>query len=244
LSLAKGDLVARRPIRICASLACADWLHLEQDLRALESAGVDYLHIDVMDGLFVPNLALSPDLMRIVGGATSLPMDVHLMIEKPERYLQTFVQAGAKTLLVHQEASLHLQRTLVAIRQLGARPGVALNPATPLETLSYVLEDIDLLLIMTVNPGFVGQRLVPATLRKIEDARRMVKQRGLAVDIEVDGNVSWENATKMVRAGANWLVGGTSSIFAPGVKITEGTSRLRQVAQQAWAETGADPYRP
>ncbi len=232
--------MSRRAIRICASLACADWLHLEQDLRALERAQVDYLHIDVMDALFVPNLALSPDLMRIVGRATSLPMDVHLMIEKPERYLETFVQAGAKTLVVHQEASVHLQRTLAAIRQLGVRPGVALNPATSLETLEYVLEDIDLLLIMTVNPGFVGQRLVPATLRKIGDARRMVEERELAVDIEVDGNVSWENATKMVRAGANWLVGGTSSIFAPGVTIAEGSSRLRQVAQQAWAASGAN----
>jgi ribulose-phosphate 3-epimerase len=233
MSTAQARGASRRPIRICASLACADWLHLEQDLRALENAQVDYLHIDVMDGLFVPNLALNPDLMRIVGRATSLPMDVHLMIEKPERYLETFVQAGAQTLVVHQEASIHLNRTLAAIRQLGAHPGVALNPATPLETLNYVLDDMDLLLIMTVNPGFVGQKLVPATLRKIEDARRMIERRGLAVDIQVDGNVSLEHAAKMVRAGANWLVGGTSSIFAPGVTISEGVSRLRDVAKRA-----------
>lgn len=220
-----------RAIRICASLICADWLHLEQDLHALESAGVDYLHIDVMDGLFVPNMALCPDLMRVAGRATSLPMDVHLMIEKPERYLETFVQAGAKVLVVHQEACLHLQRTLAAIRALGARPGVALNPATPLETLNYVLEDIDLLLLMTVNPGFVGQKMVPATLRKVEDARGMIERRGLAIDIQVDGNVSLENSAKMVRAGANWLVGGTSSLFAPGVNIDEAVRQLRHAAQ-------------
>ncbi len=233
MSTVQAQSASRRLIRICASLACADWLHLEQDLRALENARVDYLHIDVMDGLFVPNLALSPDLMRIVGRATSLPMDVHLMIEKPERYLETFVQAGAQTLVVHQEASIHLNRTLAAIRQLGARPGVALNPSTSLEALNYVLEDMDLLLIMTVNPGFVGQKLVPATLRKIEDARQLIERRGLAVDIQVDGNVSLENAAKMVRAGANWLVGGTSSIFAPGLTIEEGVSRLRYVAERA-----------
>ena len=235
MSISMGDTTSHRALCICASLICADWLHLEQDLRALENARVDYLHIDVMDGLFVPNMALCPDLMRVIGRATSLPMDVHLMIEKPERYLDTFVRSGAKVLVVHQEACTHLQRTLAAIRQLGARPGVALNPATPLETLNYVLKDIDLLLIMTVNPGFVGQKMIPATLRKIEDARRIIERRGLAVDIQVDGNVSLENAAKMVRAGANWLVGGTSSIFAPGVTISEGISRLRHAAEQARA---------
>jgi ribulose-phosphate 3-epimerase len=242
--LVNQDIVSQPAIRICASLACADWLHLEQDLRALENAQVDYLHVDVMDGLFVPNLALSPDLMRIVGRATSLPMDVHLMIEKPERYLETFVRAGAKILVVHQEATVHLQRTLAAIRQLGARPGVALNPATPLETLDYILEDVDLLLIMTVNPGFVGQKLVLATLRKIEDARRMIERRGLALDIQVDGNVSLENATRMVRAGANWLVGGTSSIFAPGITIAEGVGRLRHIAEKALADASSGHQDP
>jgi len=141
--------------------------------------------------------------------------------------------------VVHQEASTHLQRTLSVIRQLGARPGVALNPATPVETLDYVLEDIDLLLIMTVNPGFVSQKLVPATLRKIEHAHHLIEQRGLAIDIQVDGNVSWENAAKMVRAGANWLVGGTSSIFAPGLAVTDGVSRLRSIAEQALSSAGA-----
>jgi ribulose-phosphate 3-epimerase len=214
-------------------LACADFLHLERDVQALDAAGVDYIHIDVMDGRFVPNLALSPDIMRTVRRATQTPMDVHLMIVEPERYLETFVQAGADVLVVHQEATVHLQRTLARIRSLGAHAGVALNPATSLHTLEYVMGDIDLLLIMTVNPGYVGQELVPATLRKIADARAMFERRGLAVDIQVDGNVSFARAPDMIRAGANYLVGGTSSVFAKGVTISEGVSRLRCVAREA-----------
>lgn len=221
------------PIVLCASLACADYLHLERDLRALEEAGVDYLHIDVMDGTFVPNLALGTDLLRAVKAATRIPLDVHLMIERPERYLETFAQLGAEILIVHQEASVHLQRTLAAIRQLGVQAGVALNPATPLETLTYVWDDIDLLLIMTVNPGFVGQKLVPSTLRKIRDARTLLNARGLTTPIQVDGNVSFENAALMAAAGANYLVGGTSSLFMPGTTIAESAARLREAARRA-----------
>jgi len=224
------------PIKICASLACADFLHLERDLAALERAGVDYVHIDVMDGCFVPNFCLSPAIMRTVRQVTAMPLDVHLMVEKPERYLETFVEAGAEILVVHQEATLHLQRTLSHIRDLGARPGVALNPATSLHTLDYVLEDIDLLLIMTVNPGFVGQKLVPSTLQKIADARHMLERRGPSTDIQVDGNVSFVNATRMASAGANLFVGGTSSVFQPGITIAEGVQRLRRAAEKGRAE--------
>lgn len=224
--------MSQPPIRICASLACADFLHLERDLVALESAGVDYLHIDVMDGCFVPNFALSPDIMRAARRATTLPLDVHLMVARPERYLETFVEAGAGILVVHQEASVHLQRTLSRIRGLGARAGLALNPATSLHTLDYVLEDIDLLLIMTVNPGFAGQKLVPSALQKIADARSMFDARGLATDIQVDGNVSFANVPHMASAGANFFVGGTSSIFQPGITISEGVRRLRAAAEK------------
>jgi ribulose-phosphate 3-epimerase len=221
------------PIRICASLACADWLHLEHDLLALEAASVDYVHIDVMDGTFVPNYALNMDNMRAVRRVSRLPLDVHLMIEKPERYLEAFVDAGADILVVHEEASPHLQRTLARIESLGARAGVALNVHTPVRNLEYVLENIDLLLIMTVNPGFAGQKLVPSALRKIADARALFDAAGLGVDIEVDGNVSLENAQLMVQAGANYLVGGTSSIFRSNLTIAEGTARLRRAAEIA-----------
>ncbi len=216
------------PITICASLACADYLHLETDLRALEAAGVEYLHIDVMDGTFVPNLALGTDLIRTVKQATTIPLDVHLMIERPERYLETFAKLGAEILTVHLEASLHLQRTLAAIRQLGMRAGVALNPATPLDGLQYVLDDLDLILVMTVNPGFVGQKLVPSTLRKIREARTLVDAHNLAAHIQVDGNVSFTNARLMVAEGADYLVGGTSSLFMPGITIADAVQKLRQ----------------
>ncbi|MCE5260176.1 MAG: ribulose-phosphate 3-epimerase [Chloroflexi bacterium] len=216
------------PITICASLACADYLHLETDLRALEAAGVEYLHIDVMDGTFVPNLALGTDLIRAVKQATTIPLDVHLMIERPERYLETFAKLGAEILTVHLEASLHLQRTLAAIRQLGMRAGVALNPATPLDGLQYVLDDLDLILVMTVNPGFVGQKLVPSTLRKIREARALVDAHNLAAHIQVDGNVSFTNAKLMAAEGADYLVGGTSSLFMPGITIADAVQKLRQ----------------
>jgi len=219
------------PLRLSASLACADWLHLERDLQAIEEAGVEMIHIDIMDGTFVPNFALNMDVMCAVRKVCALPLDVHLMIESPERYLARFIEAGATYLTVHQEATRHLQRVLGEIRALGARAGVALNPATPLNVLDYVLEDLDLLLIMTVNPGFSGQKLVPAMLRKVAEARAMVKARCLEMDIEVDGNVSFEAAPHMVQAGANILVGGTSSLFRPGASIQENAARLRQVVK-------------
>lgn len=221
--------MAHLPVTIAASLACANYLHLEEDLRALEAAGVDYLHIDIMDGQFVPNFALNTDHMAAARQVTSLPMDAHLMVERPERYLERFVAAGASIVAVHQECVTHLQRTLAEIRRLGAAAGAALNPATPVETLEYVMEDVDFLLLMTVNPGFYGQKLVPSALRKIADARAMCRRHGREIPICVDGNVSFKHAPKMVAAGANFLVGGTSSIFAKGLTIAEGTRKLREL---------------
>lgn len=228
------------PIRLNASLACADWLHLADDLAAIQAAGIDTIHIDVMDGTFVPNYCLNLDNMGTVRKVCDLPMDVHLMIERPERYVERFAEAGADVIVVHEEASAHLQRTLSQIKSLGVKTGAALNVHTPVRNLEYVLEDIDLLLIMTVNPGFAGQKLVPNTLRKIADARAMFDAAGLAVDIQVDGNVSPDNTPDMVRAGANWLVGGTSSIFRRDLTIAEGAAQLREVAEQARIERMED----
>ncbi len=222
-----GSVTDIRKVTVAASLACANYLHLAEDLAALEAAGVDYLHVDIMDGQFVPNFCLNSDIMRAARQVTPLPMDVHLMVERPERYINTFIAAGGSIIVVHQECVTHLQRTLAEIRRQGARAGVALNPATPLQTLEYVIEDIDFLLLMTVNPGFYGQRLVPAALRKIADARALCKRYGRDIPICVDGNVSLENAPKMVASGADFLVGGTSSIFLKDTTIAEGTRQLR-----------------
>ncbi len=218
-----------RKVKIGASLACANFRCLERDIRALERAGVDYLHIDVMDGRFVPNFALNADLMNTVKEMTTLPMGVHFMIENPGRYFATFAQVGSQMITIHQEATTHLQRTLGMIRELGMRAGVALNPATPLSALDYVLNDLDIVLIMTVNPGFAGQPLVPVTLNKITDLRRMLDRQGLDIDIQVDGNVSFENIPAMVEAGATMLVGGTSSIFRKGIEITDAVQRIRDL---------------
>lgn len=227
------------PIRICVSVACANPLSLRQDLDALVSAGVDYFHIDVMDGTFVPNFCLGLELMGAIRSAYDTPLDVHLMIERPERYIQRCAASGADVIVIHEEATNHLQRILAQIHQAGARAGVALSPHTPLEVLRYVLDDLDLLLLMTVNPGFSGQKLIPATIGKVKEAREMLDAAGHAeIDIMVDGNVSFENTPQLVAAGANWLVGGSSSIFR-GDDIGTGVSRLRQLAEGARAGRGS-----
>lgn len=219
-------------IYLCASVACADYLHLRRDLEALQKASVDYLHIDIMDGAFVPNLALNFDLMRAIRHACDLPMDVHLMVERPEEYVSRAAEAGAEIIVVHEEATRHLPRLLTQIKAAGCRAGVALNPHTPLEVLDWVLDDLDLVLIMTVNPGFHGQRLIPQMLDKIRAARVRLDASGKALDLMVDGNVSLENAALMSQAGANMLVGGSSSIFRAGLSIGDGVQRLRKAAAQ------------
>ena len=212
---------------ISASLMCADLTRLGDDIAKLEAAGVDWLHFDIMDGHFVPNLTFGPDLVRSLRPVTSLPFDVHLMIDEPIRYLERFREAGADILVVHAEACGHLQRTLAAIRDLGARPGVALNPATPLSALDYILDDVELVLSMTVNPGYAGQKLVEATLPKIAELAARLQAEGRDIILQVDGNVSFGNARRMTERGANCFVAGSSSVFAEGLTRAEGTRRLR-----------------
>jgi ribulose-phosphate 3-epimerase len=218
-------------MKISASLMCADLMNLERDLHLLEEAGIEYIHMDVMDGHFVPNLMLMPDMVRRARAACRLPFDIHLMVEQPERFLPLFPAQPGDLVSVHCESTPHLQRALAMIHETGAGAGAALNPGTPLTAIQEVLPDLDFLLVMTVNPGFAGQKLVPQTLDKVRRARTLLDEAGLSgVPIEVDGNCSFENAPKMTAAGAEILVAGTSSVFQKGLTIAEGAQKLRECA--------------
>lgn len=211
---------------VSPSMMCADALNLGRDVQQLTEAGVQYFHYDIMDGDFVPNFMLGPDVIRAVRKVSSVPADIHLMVKNPERHLHLFDLRPGDVVSVHQESTIHLQRTLAAIRAAGAQAAVALNPATPLCMIEDVLPDVDMVLIMTVNPGFAGQKLVPATLAKISRLRAMLDASGYPdVRIEVDGNVSFENAVKMRTAGADLFVAGTSAVFREG-GISENMNRL------------------
>ena len=202
---------------ISPSIMCANILNLQEDIGKLDQAGMQYFHYDVMDGDFVPNFCLNADLIRAVRRISATPADIHMMARNPERHLHLFDLQKGDLMAVHAEATTHLQRTLAAIADTGAGAAVALNPATPLCMIEDVLDDLSMVLIMTVNPGFAGQKLVPATLPKIARLRKMLDERGLShVRIEVDGNVSFENAVKMRAAGADLFVAGTSAIFREG----------------------------
>ena len=214
-------------MKLAPSILSADFARLGEQVRRAEDGGADYIHVDVMDGRFVPNLTVGPLVVEAVRRSTSLPLDVHLMIEEPERSVRDFVAAGASILTVHQEACRHLQATLALIRSLGAKAGVSLCPATAVSVLEEVTEDLDLVLIMTVNPGFGGQRLIPATVRKVQRARKLVQEADCAAEVEVDGGVNVDTAPRLVAAGAEVLVAG-SAVFANDA-IEDNLRRLRQV---------------
>ena len=216
---------------IAPSILSADFGRLADEVRAVTVAGADYIHVDVMDGHFVPNLTIGPPVVKAVRAATGLPLDVHLMITDPDRYLDDFAKAGATLLCVHAEACTHLHRTIQHIKALGKRAAVALNPHTPLDPLRYVLGDLDMVLLMTVNPGFGGQSFIPAVVPKIGELRREILERSLDVDIEVDGGIKVDNIDLVARAGANVFVSG-SGIF--GEKDYRSTiERMRARAQSA-----------
>ena len=197
---------------LAPSILSADFSRLGEDLSLAERNGITMLHIDVMDGMFVPSISLGFPVIESIRKKINMVFDVHLMIKEPERYVERFAESGADMITVHAEACLHLHRTIGQIRQLGVKCGVALNPATPLSVLDYVLEDVDMVLLMTVNPGFGGQSFIPAMYEKIKTLRKQITEKGLNTDIEVDGGIKASNAERALRAGANVLVAG-SAVF-------------------------------
>ncbi len=212
--------MSRPPIRIAPSILSADFGRLAEEVAAVEAGGADVIHVDVMDGRFVPNLTIGPPVVAALRRATKLPLDVHLMIVEPERYVEQFREAGADWISVHAEACVHLQRVLAQIRECGAKPAVALNPATPLSVLDWVLEDLHMVLLMSVNPGFGGQSYLPQITRKIAELRRRIDERGLPVEIEVDGGVKPDNVAQVTAAGANVLVAGSAIFGKPDYQKT------------------------
>ncbi|WP_137789703.1 ribulose-phosphate 3-epimerase [Bacillus sp. E(2018)] len=197
-------------IKIAPSILSADFSKLSDDIKAVEEAGADYIHVDVMDGHFVPNITIGPLVVQAIRPITKLPLDVHLMIENPDRYIEEFAKAGADIISVHVEASPHLHRTVQLIKQQGVKAGVVINPATSVDSIKHILQDVDLVLLMTVNPGFGGQAFIESVVPKIKEVSDLVKTQGLNVEIEVDGGVNPETARLCVEAGANVLVAGSA----------------------------------
>lgn len=205
-------------IRIAPSILSADFGNLLHEVQEVCKAGADWIHVDVMDGVYVPNLSIGFPVLRALKGKVDKPIDVHLMITEPERYLRDFVEAGANTLVIHEESTVHLHRSIVAIKEMGILAGVALNPHTPLSVLEYIINDLDIVMLMSVNPGYGGQKFIPSVLGKIQDLKEMMARKGAQNLIEVDGGVTAENAGALVRAGANVLVSGSAIFGKPDYK--------------------------
>jgi len=227
---------------IAPSVLSADFAILGEEVKAVTAAGADWLHLDVMDGAFVPNITFGPPVIKALRPVSRLPFDVHLMIEQPERYIEDFAAAGADLICVHAEACVHLHRTLQIIRQAGCAPAVALNPATPLEAVEYVLEDLEMVLLMSVNPGFGGQEFIPGVVPKIRRLREMITERGLPVKIQVDGGLSAATVGEVAQAGCDVFVAGTAVFGAPdyAAAITALRRRIDEALKEAAArEAGA-----
>jgi ribulose-phosphate 3-epimerase len=218
-------------IEIAPSVLASNFAKLGEEVRAVEQGGADLIHVDVMDGHFVPNISIGIPVVAALRKATRLPLDVHLMIERPEEYIDDFVGAGANRVIIHQEATVHLDRALAMIREAGAEAGVAINPATPVVMLTEVLDKADTVLVMSVNPGFGGQKFIPSTLEKIRHLNQWRSRYNAAFRIEIDGGVDLENAAELAQAGANTFVAGTSIFHKPDP--VEATRQMRRLANDA-----------
>ena len=227
-----------KKVSIAPSIMCADLCNLETDIRELENLGISLLHFDLMDAHFVPNMPIGLALIEQLRQKTDCAFDIHLMVENNDFFVEAVADIGVQQIAVHAESATHLDRTLSVIQGYGIKAGVALNPATPLSAIAYVIERLDFVLIMTVNPGFAGQKLVPATLRKISECRTFLDEYGVDLPIEVDGNVSFDNIPKMVAAGADILVGGTSSVFHKAGSRAENIQQIHQAISLGLAQRG------
>jgi len=213
--------------KISPSILSADFSRLAEQVREAEDAGVDYIHVDVMDGHFVPNITIGPFIVKALRSLTNLPLDVHLMIEKPENYIEEFAKVGSDIITIHQEASMHLNRTIQMIQSFGLKAGVSINPSTPVCTLDQIISDVDLILVMSVNPGFGGQSYIPSSTSKIKKLREMLDQNGFKAELEVDGGINANTVSEVVKAGASAFVAG-SAVFNSENSVTENVRILQE----------------